>query len=83
MLGHHELRSDGNRSSQPQPQSAIDLYVATRASTSDPFGTPAPLTAINTEHTEQDAFVTRDGCELWFASDRSNNVDIYVATVAP
>jgi len=70
-------------SSQPQPQSAIDLYVATRASTSDPFGTPAPLTAINTEYTEQDAFVTRDGCELWFASDRSNNVDIYVATVAP
>ena len=66
-----------------QRQTSIDLYVATRASASDSFGPPIALTAINTEHTEQDAFVTRDGCELWFASDRSGNVDIYVATVAP
>lgn len=73
-------------SKQPA-SSSIDLYLATRASTADAFGRVVALgeflADLRTDAAEQDAFLSGDGCELWFASDRSGNFDIYVARIAP
>ena len=58
------------------------IYIATRSSPLAPFGAPAPLagvaapTATNSDLT---AFLTADGQELWFASDRAGNLDIWRA----
>lgn len=58
-----------------------DIHYATRASVQEDFSTPMPLTGLNTgASAEDDPFVTADGCELFFASDRQGGVgnrDIY------
>lgn len=62
-----------------------ELYVATRASTSDPFGAPVNLgPAINTPGNERDAFLTADGRWLLFSSDRpggQGGLDLYAAPI--
>ena len=48
-----------------------DLWVTTRASTSDPWGEPVKLgQTINTPDTEWHPSITADGLELYFDSDR-------------
>ena len=56
-----------------------DLYVASRRSVSDPFEQHAPLDDLNTPSDERDPWLSPDGRELYFASDRSGHYDIYVA----
>ncbi len=56
-----------------------DLYVASRRSVSDPFEQHAPLDELNTPSDERDPWLSPDGAELYFASDRSGHYDIYVA----
>ena len=62
--------------------SDFDLYTAVRGSLQDGFGTPQPLTAVNSGANDQDPMVTSDGLTLWFSSDRVANQGshIYVAT---
>ena len=61
------------------------LYVATRASTLVEFGTPGLAATVNAaDPTQNDGqpFVTADGSELWFSSDRTGGLgsaDIWVA----
>jgi len=58
-----------------------DIYYATRASTSVPFGTPRIVPTINTTTMpEGDPHLSSDGCRIYFGRNLGNNDwDIYVA----
>jgi Tol biopolymer transport system component len=63
-----------------------DLWVATRTTTSMPFGTPTLITELSTPQDETAPKMTEDGLTIYFGSDRRNGGtdlrDIYVATRA-
>jgi hypothetical protein len=60
-----------------------DLWVATRATTDEAWGTPTILpSTINTGFNERGAFESADGHSLYFASDRpggAGSLDLYVS----
>ena len=65
-----------------------DIYVATRADTSSPFGTPVRVAdpAVNTPQDERPGFLSTDGCRLYLVSDRPNGLglkDVWLATRSP
>lgn len=63
-----------------------DVYYATRTDKDGAFATPAPVPGVNVDTANDgDPSVSRDGCRLYFASDRSgnNNWELYVATMTP
>lgn len=60
----------------------FDIWVSQRASTRDPWGEPQSIgPAINTAAREQGPYLSRDGRELYFFSDRpgSDGLDIWVS----
>lgn len=61
------------------PNGDYDIYRATRATRTDPFGAPALVTELSTSTSEDDPFLTADGLELWFNRSgqilRSTRVD--------
>ncbi len=59
-----------------------DLYVATRASTSDAFATVRALTGLNTADREHLPRLSADELTLHFVSNRSGNTEIWRATRA-
>lgn len=59
-----------------------DLFYATRADKNATFSTPVRL-AISSINGDGDPFLSSDGCRLYFASDRSGNWELYVASVTP
>jgi Tol biopolymer transport system component len=63
---------------------ALDLWVATRASTLDAWSTPVSLgDTINTASVDNNAYLLSDGMTLFFASDRPGGfggVDLYMST---
>jgi WD40-like Beta Propeller Repeat len=61
------------------PIGPADMYVVSRPATSDPFEQPTALEELNTRSDERDPWLSPDGRELYFASDRSGHYDIYVA----
>ncbi len=63
-----------------------DLYVAHRSGVGDAFTAFAPLGGLNTPDTDRDPWLSPDGTEIYFSSDRSGALRIYRATrvgVAP
>jgi WD40-like Beta Propeller Repeat len=59
-----------------------DVWFATRSTASAPFGTPAPVTAVNGISFETSSAISIDGLMLWFGSDRAGGVganDIWVS----
>jgi hypothetical protein len=56
-----------------------DLYVASRRSTSDPFGDFVALQDVNSPNDERDPFLSADGTQFFFSSDRSGHYEIYTA----
>ncbi len=59
-----------------------DVWFATRATATAPFGTPAPVTAVNGDSFETSSAISADGLTLWFGSDRAGGVganDIWVS----
>lgn len=52
-----------------------DIFVAQRASRSDPWQAPAPVAELNTDQDESDAFLIGSGLELLF----SRNADLHLA----
>jgi Tol biopolymer transport system component len=60
---------------------AADLYVSSRKSTSEPFSTRAPLSDLNTTSDERDPWLSPDGTQFYFSSDRAGPYAIYVADV--
>jgi hypothetical protein len=57
-----------------------DLFVATRATITDPFSPPVPITELNTTAAETDPWVSADGRRMFFASARSGSLGIYETT---
>jgi Tol biopolymer transport system component len=64
----------------PAP-TARDLFVATRSTTAEAFGTPTVLAGVNSSQLDQAPHLTSDGLELWLGSHRGNTgfEDVYVA----
>jgi hypothetical protein len=59
-----------------------DVWFATRATAAEPFGTPAPVTAVNGLTFETSSAISADGLTLWFGSDRPGGIggdDIWVS----
>jgi len=48
-----------------------DVWFATRATATAPFGTPAPVTVVNGASFETSSAISIDGLTLWFGSDRA------------
>jgi serine/threonine protein kinase/Tol biopolymer transport system component len=71
-------------SDRPGGSGKGDLWVATRATTGDDWGTPINLgTVVNSASHDWVPSVSSDGLSLFFASDRSNGFgsdDIYVVS---
>lgn len=58
-----------------------DLFVARRSTTNEPFGEAIPLETINTPYDDRDPWLSPDGTQLYFSSDRDNpgTLNIYHA----
>jgi hypothetical protein len=56
-----------------------ELFVATRGSTTATFGTPSPLTDLNTTANEQDIWLSPDGHHVIFSSNRNGDKDLFEA----
>lgn len=59
---------------------SADLFVSRRASKLAVFETPEPLTALNSARDESDPWVSPDGREIYFISNRSSRVELWHAT---
>lgn len=57
-----------------------DVFVATRSSLSMPFGSAKLVPELTSPVIEGPSFLSPDLCRLYFTSDRSGAVKIYVAT---
>lgn len=58
---------------------AMDLYYSSRATTSDEWEAPVPITKLNTPAIETGAWLTSNGLELYFQRDLGGHQDIYVS----
>ena len=58
----------------------FDLYASTRASTSQAWGAPIALPALNSPDSEYDAYFSEDRLTVYFSSDTGGNLDLYMAT---
>lgn len=67
-------------SARPAGRGAFDLWTATRASIDDPFGDAENLDELNGPSSEIDPFLSEDGRELLFISDRRGRAEIWRAT---
>lgn len=56
-----------------------DLYVSMRRDVADAFGEPVALDDLNTPSDERDPWLSADGKQFFFSSDRSGRYEIYVA----
>jgi len=59
------------------PNAPPDLFMATRATTAQPFSQPSPLRDLNTDADERDPWLSPDGSTFFFSSDRGGNLQIY------
>jgi hypothetical protein len=50
----------------------MDIYRATRASTSSPFSTPQLVSELNSSADDFDVQLSADGQEVFFASNRNS-----------
>jgi Tol biopolymer transport system component len=63
-----------------------DIFNATRASTSDPFGAPTKIGELSSASTDEfPTWVSSDGCQLLFSSNRpgSGSYDVWLARRPP
>jgi len=63
---------------RPTGLGEADLFIATRATEADPFGTET-LLEISTAANEEDPWLSDDGHILFFASNRTGDVELYEA----
>jgi Tol biopolymer transport system component len=75
------------RSDRPGGSGPTDLWVTTRATTSDPWGTPVLATGLDSKSTELTPEISLDGLTIWFSTNRAGSqsvgsFDIWVSTRA-
>lgn len=72
-------------STRPDPASrgGMDVFVAHRAHTGDPFGTPVLVPELSSASSDFPTWLSPDGCRLYMISDRAGSFDIYMASRAP
>lgn len=58
---------------------AFDLYIATRASATDAFGTPSLLAGVNTAGSERRPVMTADGLTLFADTQANPNAAVQIA----
>lgn len=58
-----------------------DIWMARRTSTTAKFGTPEPLTSINSRANDYTGWLSPDGCRIYFSSDRETT-DLHRVYVA-
>ena len=60
----------------------LDIYVATRANKTDPFGAPKRVAALSTDADELPGYVSADGCRLYLTRDDGNSggMNLYAAS---
>lgn len=59
-----------------------DIWYATRETATAAFG-PPQLVPLASSSSENDPWLGRDGCRLYFTSDATGDDEIYVATMMP
>ena len=60
-----------------------NIWVATRAKTTDDFGVPTQVLNVNSPTADEPSWISNDGCRLYMISDRPGGPggqDIYLAT---
>jgi Tol biopolymer transport system component len=60
-----------------------DIWTATRPDWVSPFGTPTPVTELNTAGVEREGHISADGLRIYFTSDRpggSGSTDTWMAS---
>lgn len=62
------------------PGRGLDLFVASRATTGEPFASPRPVTELNSDRDDGDPWISPDGREIMFYSTRSGPSRLYRAT---
>ena len=62
-----------------------DIFFATRSEPAEPFSSPQVVPGVNSTASDQDTFLSRDGCELWFGSTRgaAGDWDVFVSRIVP
>lgn len=61
----------------------VDLYYASRAGNTGAFPNAKLVPTVNTTFDDSDPALSADGCRLYFASFRTNDWELYVASVVP
>lgn len=56
-----------------------NIWYATRADPTGVFGTPHPVPDINSDSADGDAWLSHDGCRMYFSTDRGGDYDIWGA----
>lgn len=66
-------------------QGGFDVFVATRATTSLPFGAPRVVAEVSSSANDFPDWISADRCRLYFTSNRTGTGgdDVYVATKTP
>jgi hypothetical protein len=63
---------------------SLDIWMATRASTSVDFGAAVNVVGVNTPGIDQPSWISADGCVLYYTSNGGGGAyDLYVATRGP
>jgi hypothetical protein len=82
--GRPYLRRDGLeiyfQSGRPGTAGPVDIWVSTRATTDDPWSTPANVTEVNTAGADVTPVLTWDGLGLFIGSSRAGVGDAFYYT---
>lgn len=70
----------GSRRPDQGAQGEDDVWTAKRATTTSPFSPPTRLGQLSSNKTDLPSWVSKDGCRLYLASNRSGRYQIYVAS---
>jgi Tol biopolymer transport system component len=89
LEGNEKISQDGLslyfNSDRPGTAGDLDIYLSTRATTSDPFGTPVRLDSLNTAFRDGTPDISADGLSIVFITNKPGGFglrDIYMATRA-
>lgn len=70
-----EIYFSSDRSTFPK-----QIWMATRASSSDPFSAPVLAPNLSSSSKDEPSWISPDGCRLYLHSGRLGGIDIFVAT---